>query len=79
MAAWFVCSVKVKNRDGVGLNGMGFLIERKYPQEKEFLAQCLRRISKGYSKLDPALKCEKIITKWKLWIPDSWANGNLND
>ena len=58
---------------------LGFLIEKTSPEGKDFLGQCLQRLSEGYSKLDPSLKCEKIITKWKLWVPESWANGNLND
>ncbi|OGW68752.1 MAG: hypothetical protein A2036_02135 [Omnitrophica bacterium GWA2_50_21] len=66
--------------NGAVFKRLGFLIEKNYPQEKSFLERCLLRISKGYSKLDPALKGEKIISKWNLWIPASWANGvNRND
>ena len=58
---------------------LGFLVEKNYPQEKAFLERCLLRLSEGYSKLDPALKGEKIVSKWKLWIPASWAEATRND
>jgi predicted transcriptional regulator of viral defense system len=68
-----------KTGNGAIFKRLGFLVEKKYPQEKSFLERCQLRISKGYSKLDPALKGDKIISKWKLWIPASWVDGNLND
>ena len=68
-----------KMGNGAIFKRLGFLVEKKYPQEKSFLERCQLRISKGYSKLDPALKGDKIISKWKLWIPASWTDRNLND
>lgn len=58
---------------------LGFLVEKVNPGENSFIERCLLRISKGYSKLDPKLKCEKIVTKWKLWIPSSWEGESVND
>jgi len=66
-----------KTGNGAVFKRLGFLVEKKYPQEKSFLERCQLRISKGYSKLDPALKGDKIISKWKLWIPASWAGPDL--
>lgn len=51
---------------------MGFLTETMVPNEKTFLAECRRPLPTGYSKLDPSLKCEKIVTRWKLRVPISW-------
>ncbi len=55
---------------------LGFLVEKINPQEQSFIERCMLRISKGYSKLDPGLDSDKIVSKWKLWIPTSWAEGN---
>jgi predicted transcriptional regulator of viral defense system len=52
---------------------LGFLLERYYPDEVDMINQCLDQISSGYSKLDPDLDADNIITKWKLWVPKSWA------
>ncbi len=68
-----------KTKNGTVFKRLGFLVEKKYPQEKSFLERCQFRISKGYSQLDPALKSDKIISKWKLWIPSSWTGENSND
>jgi len=29
----------------------------------------------GNAKIDPSLAADRLITKWRLWVPDSWANG----
>jgi len=58
--------------NGAVFKRMGYLIEGVLPEEKEFLAECLARIKKGKSKLDPALSAERLVTKWQLWVPNSW-------
>lgn len=57
---------------GVAYKRMGYLIEKYYPEEEQFIAMCLSRLSSGYSKLDPALDCTKLVTKWRLMVPESW-------
>ncbi len=57
----------------------GFLIEKTEPDEKDILRKCLSRLSKGNSKLDPDLKTTRLVTKWKLWVPESWLKGLNND
>jgi predicted transcriptional regulator of viral defense system len=58
--------------NGAVFKRMGYLIERVLPEEKEFLSQCLSRMTKGKSKLDPSLPGDRLVTKWQLWVPDSW-------
>ncbi|MGH8551442.1 MAG: hypothetical protein ACRERU_23110, partial [Methylococcales bacterium] len=36
---------------------------------------CRTRLTKGTAKLDSALKCTRLITKWRLWVPPSWVPG----
>lgn len=52
---------------------LGFLMEQIQPNETKFISQCQRNLSAGYSKLDPEQESEKIITRWKLWIPKGWS------
>ena len=61
--------------NGAVFKRMGYLIEGVLPEEKEFLAECLARIKKCKSTLDPALSAERLVTKWQLWVPNSWKEG----
>ncbi len=33
---------------------------------------CRGRLTKGNVKLDPALDCPKLVTRWRIWIPSGW-------
>lgn len=48
---------------------LGFLLEKFAPKEKKMINQCLKRISKGKSELDPSLPGDIFSQKWKLWYP----------
>jgi predicted transcriptional regulator of viral defense system len=51
---------------------LGFLLERFVPDEKAIIEKCRARISKGNTKLDPLLPSKRLITRWRLWVPDNW-------
>jgi len=53
---------------------LGFLLELILGKDNETVKACLKNLSKGTTKLDPSLICNKPITKWKIWIPDNWYN-----
>ncbi|MFH1428248.1 MAG: type IV toxin-antitoxin system AbiEi family antitoxin [Candidatus Margulisiibacteriota bacterium] len=57
---------------GVLFKRLGFLLERVVPEEQESIRACRQSISSGYSKLDPALPADTLVTRWRLWVPDSW-------
>lgn len=59
---------------GVVFKRLGFLCEKFFPNQF-ILKNCQDLITAGYSKLDPALPGKKIITKWRLWLPESWGNS----
>ena len=61
-----------KSGKGAAYKRMGFLMEKYYPEEAHFIAMCLSKLSSGYSKLDPSLDCNKLVTKWRLRVPESW-------
>ena len=58
---------------------LGFLLEKYESGEVAAIAECLRHLSEGNSKLDPDLPMDGLITKWKLWVPASWQERASND
>jgi predicted transcriptional regulator of viral defense system len=61
-----------KLRNGAVFKRLGFLIEKLAPQEKETIMACHSRLTQGNAKLDPSIPAGRLITKWKLWIPENW-------
>lgn len=60
-------------RNGAVFKRLGFLMEKMFPIEKEALSECQKAITKGNAKLDPNLPADRLITRWKLWIPKNWS------
>ena len=57
--------------NGAVFKRMGFLAERHRRGEALMDAAKLR-LTKGYAKLDPALECARLITRWRLRVPETW-------
>jgi len=51
---------------------LGFLLQRLAPAETDVIAECARRLSSGYAKLDPSLPPKRLATAWGLWVPAGW-------
>ena len=51
---------------------LGFLAER-LPGRRALAEACRERLSRGTAKLDPSLPCMRLVTRWRLWVPPSWA------
>ena len=58
--------------NGAVFKRLGFLLERYEENEADCLAQCRQRLTAGNAKLDPSLKAERLITRWRLWVPERW-------
>ena len=65
--------------NGAVYKRLGFLLEKYAPDQKIVIDQCRDKLTKGYVKLDPTLKSKKLITRWRLWVPESWEKGNRGD
>ena len=63
--------------NGAVLKRLGFLLERLAPDQKTAIEECRAMLTKGNAKLDPALKAERLITRWRLWVPESYSKGWL--
>lgn len=61
--------------NGAVYKRLGFLLERFAPEEKEATKQCRSKLTTGNAKLDPAMKAERLITRWRLWVPQNWVEG----
>jgi predicted transcriptional regulator of viral defense system len=57
--------------NGAIFKRLGFLAER-HPQGRMLATEAKPHLTKGHAKLDPALPCERLVTRWRLWVPPSW-------
>ena len=54
---------------------LGFLAATFAPNEAEIVAECRKRLSAGNAKLDPKLPSRRIVTAWRLQVPDGFAGA----
>ena len=52
---------------------LGFLLEQYAPEEIEIIDACKKQVTISKTKLDPQLDANKLITRWRLWIPKNWS------
>ena len=69
----------VRLGNGAVFKRMGFLLERLVPDEQEIIDSCRAKMTKGNACLDPALASDKLVTRWRLWVPESWAEEKVID
>ena len=60
-----------KINNGAVFKRLGFLLSL-IPEYKNLSDECLKQITQGNAKLDPSLKCDRLIKKWRLWVPSNW-------
>lgn len=59
--------------NGAVFKRLGFLLERLAPKEVDSINKCRTNLTTGNAKLDPQLSADKLITRWRLWVPKGWA------
>jgi predicted transcriptional regulator of viral defense system len=57
--------------NGAVYKRLGFFLERFAPDEKAALELCKSKLTAGNAKLDITLAADKLVTRWRLWIPKS--------
>jgi predicted transcriptional regulator of viral defense system len=63
--------------NGAVFKRLGFLAERL--NDGAALADlCRGRLTAGTAKLDPALDCKRLVSKWRLLVPPSWKQGEAS-
>jgi len=65
--------------NGAVFKRLGFLLEKTAPDETKTIEECYKRLSAGNAKLDPKLNNIKLITRWRLWVPEKWKRMNPVD
>jgi predicted transcriptional regulator of viral defense system len=65
--------------NGAVFKRLGFLLERVAPENGLFIEACQNRITTGNAKLDPKLGADRLITRWRLWVPEGWTRERLLD
>lgn len=54
------------------LKRLGFLLENEGLLTPELNTLFMAKLSPGKAKLIPSQNCPKLVTKWQLWVPESW-------
>jgi predicted transcriptional regulator of viral defense system len=62
----------VRLANGAVFKRLGFLAER-LPESAELARLCEHHLSGGHAKLDPAQEGARVVTKWRLRVPQRWA------
>ena len=64
--------IKYAERLGNGaiFKRLGFLAERS--ADSRLAASCRTRLSKGNARISPTLECTRLISRWRLWVSESW-------
>src|SRR3984957_20518643 len=57
--------------NGAVFKRLGFLADARL-HDKKLADECRARLTQGYAKLDPSLRTTKLITAWRLWVPEAW-------
>ena len=57
--------------NGAVFKRLGFLSER-HPEGYDLAVACKKNLTQGNAKLDSSLKCDHLVTRWRLWVPKSW-------
>ena len=60
--------------NGTVFKRLGIVAERR-PDTSTLVEACLARLTQGNSKLDPAIPCPRLISRWRLFVPESWARA----
>jgi predicted transcriptional regulator of viral defense system len=63
--------------NGAIFKRLGFLAERSQSGAK-LIELCSARLTAGNAKLDPSMPCPRLVSKWRLFIPETWARGDGN-
>lgn len=61
-----------KITNGAAIKRLGYLVEKNFPAETKLIDFCLYHLTKGYVKLSTAARCSRIVTRWRLWVPENW-------
>lgn len=59
--------------NGAAVKRLGYFLERYAPKAQDAAEACQKLLTTGNAKLDPDQACPRLITRWRLWVPERWA------
>jgi len=59
--------------NGAVFKRLGFILEKIAPAETDLIEKCRTKLTSGNAKLDLQQRADKLITRWRLWVPKAWA------
>jgi predicted transcriptional regulator of viral defense system len=63
--------------NGAVFKRLGFLVETR-SDSADLIELCRSRLTAGNAKLDPALECRRLVSRWRLLVPHNWAHGDVD-
>lgn len=57
--------------NGAVYKRLGYLLERE-GKWASTIAACRERLTEGTVKLDPGISSPRLVTRWRLWVPQAW-------
>jgi predicted transcriptional regulator of viral defense system len=64
--------------NGALFKRLGYIAEL-YVNDKTLTDAASKRLTKGNTKLDKTLDCSRLITRWRLRVPETWVSMRKND
>lgn len=61
--------------NGAVFKRLGFLAEKR-DDSAALVELCRQRLTAGKAKLDLALECTRLISRWRIFVPSSWVPGD---
>ena len=59
--------------NGAAVKRLGYFLERYAPKAQDAAEACKMLLTTGNTKLDPDQACPRLITRWRLWVPEHLA------
>ena len=63
--------------NGAVFKRLGYLVDRIHPGIPTLVDACRSRLTQGNAKLDPRLPCRRLMSRWRLLVPESWVRMTL--
>jgi predicted transcriptional regulator of viral defense system len=57
--------------NGTVFKRLGFLADTRL-NDKKLAEECRARLTQGNARLDTSLRTTRLITAWRLWVPETW-------
>ena len=67
----FLSYIKQMNNGAINKRA-GYLLEKIAGPGSPLLSKLQESLTSGNAKLDPSIPCRRLITRWRLWVPESW-------